>query len=287
MKAFHLRSLIELVANPTLLRFYRIKNLTRGYLPASTYKMIYECARRAGEGVMIDIGPAQGGSTLALGLGIRDSGKSASTVFSIEKGLGSTALKMRDDPDANRDVLHANVAQYGLKSVCEILIGGVEEVHHRVDDTRPVSLLFIDADGALDRDFALFYNRLSAGAPIIVDDVIDKINQHAKNYLNWNSQKQMDAYVASKGAERFSDLCPLGKEYTTFQFISYFRERNLFEGEKIVGGTLFARKTASGLFDHERDGAALRHIRDKILNRYYELNPTLSPTSLGGAPQRA
>lgn len=273
-----LRQLAALVRDPSLYRFLRIRELTRGYLPAETYRRLYECARSAAEGVMIDIGPAQGGSTLALGLGILRSGKTASTVYSIEKGVGSDALRDRDNPEANGAVLRANVARYGLEGVCEVLIGGVEEVHERVDATRPVSLLFIDADGALDRDFGLFYNRLLPGAPIIIDDVADVINRHAReNYLKWTEQRQMDEYVAGKGARSFGDLTPLGKEYTAFRFTRYFLQRGLIESDGRIGMTLFARKAGDGVFNPEVDGVALRQIRGEILARYYELNPSLAP----------
>lgn len=278
MKINDLKSLlVMLLKNPGGLPFRKIRTQTKGYLAPEVYQEISACAARAGEGIMIDIGPAQGGSTLSIGLGIRKSGKKESLVYSIEKGVGSDALKDRDNPELNGEVLRANVAQYGLSDIVEVLIGGVEEVHQKVDATRSISLLFIDADGALDRDFSIFYNRLLPNSPIILDDVKDEINRHAiRNYLAWTTEEQMREYVASKGATTFLELTPLGKEYTTFQFTKYFIERGLIVKDRMLGSTFFGRKTNDGVFDPDVDGKNLLDIRKQILAKYYGMNPNLT-----------
>jgi len=157
-----------------------------------------------------------------------------------------------------------------------LLIGDVNDVHHQVEQNQPLSLLFIDADGAIDRDFRLFYNRLLDNAPIIIDDCKNIINRHAReNYLKWTTPEEIDEYVKSKGAKNFVDLCPLGKEYTTFRFINYFMARGLLLQEKMIGATFFGRKSAGALFDPEIDGKALFQIRREIEKEYYLLNPNL------------
>lgn len=254
--------------------FSTIKSLTNGYLSPETYKTIYTLACQAQSGNMIDIGPAQGGSTISIGLGVRDSGKAKkSTVYSIEKCVGSNALPSLNNQDLNASILKHNVERYGLSSICKVLVGDVKEVVNEINDNLPLSLMFIDADGALDRDFRLFYNRLLPGSPIILDDYVNKINRLAtERYLNWSTEEEINSYVTSKGAEKFIDLCPLGKEYTVYRFVNYFIEQNLLKLDRIIGTTFFGYKTEYGVFNPELHVSDLMKIREEILNRYYELN---------------
>lgn len=259
------------VANPGLRRFQAIRQETQGYLAANVYQAIYRAALAAPEGAMIDIGPAQGGSTICLGLGLRDSGKRG-PIYTIERFRQSGALRSWDDEALNVRVLRDNLARHGLTDRAVILVGGVEEVHDRVPADGPLGLLFIDADGALDRDFGIFFNRLADGAPIVIDDYNDTINRHAREtYLTWTTRQEMDRYVASKGAARFRDLCPLGKEYTTFRFVNHFLSEGLIERDALIGSTLFARKAKGARFDSDRHGRQLAAIRDKIEATYHEM----------------
>jgi predicted O-methyltransferase YrrM len=258
-------------------KFIKIKNLTNGYLTPKIYKLIYDCAYRACEGSMIDIGPAQGGSTISLGLGIRDSGKNQSKIYSIEKGKNSDALKSWNNREINKNVYLKNISKYRLGNVCIPLMGDVNEVQGKIDRSQPLSLLFIDADGAIDRDFGIFYNDLLDIAPVIIDDYYDVINKFAREkYLQWTTFEEMNDYVISKGAERFVDLCPLGKEYSTYRFINYFLEKGLLVKDRIVGATFFGHKKNGAIFDPVIHGKELCEIRNQIENRYYELNPYLN-----------
>lgn len=225
---------------------------------------------------MLDIGPAQGGSSISIGLGVRDSGKRATKVYSIEKGVGSQALKYSNDKGQNKNVLLENIKQYNLEKYSQILLGDVNEVHNQVDKSRPISLMFIDADGALDRDFSFFFNQMVDGAPVIIDDFANEFNDFARRkYLKWTTRQEMDNYVSQKGARAFVDLCPLGKEYTTYRFICYFMEIGLIERYKVIDSTFFGYKSTGARFSEPVHGSALRNIRKSILDEYYELNPSM------------
>ena len=258
-------------ANPELRPFQAIRRETHGYLAAEVYLTLYRTALTAPDGMMIDIGPAQGGSTICIGLGLRDSGREG-PVYTIERFRNSGALRSWDNQDLNVQVLRDNLARHDLSEQIVVLVGGVEEVYDQVPTERPVGLLFIDADGALDRDFRLFFNRLADGAAIIVDDYHDVINRHAREtYLKWTSRQEMARYVANKGAERFRDLCPLGKEYTTFRFLNHFLAEGLIERVDQIEKTVFARKAKGARFDPVRHGGQLAEIRDAIEATYYEM----------------
>jgi len=195
-------------------------------------------------------------------------------VISIEKGEGSSAL-INNDKEQNKIKLVSNIEDYGLSRYSTVLMGDVREVSPQVPDDKPVSCIFIDADGALDRDFELFFNRMPDNAFLIIDDYANIINRLARNnYLKWKTQEEMDNYVRRKGATSFMALCPLGKEYTTFQFVNYFLEKGLIVKEKMIGTTLFARKNSGSSFT-EDNWKDLQAIRKNILGEYYELNTAL------------
>ncbi len=256
--------------------FAKIKNLTHGYLSTKVYHEIYQAAFNAEEEIMIDIGPAQGGSSICLGLGIQQSGKTNSKVFSIEKGIGSRALPTLKDIEQNISTLKNNIEQYKLGDICTVLAGDVKEVYQKTNEPHPISLMFIDADGALDRDFQLFYNRLSPNAYLIIDDYSNIINKLAtERYLQWKSYSDIENYVQSKGANSFLELCPLGKEYTVYQFVNYFLQQGLIIKDKVIGMTFFGRKANNREFQ-ETDFQNLQQIRQQILQEYYQKNTYLS-----------
>lgn len=259
------------IVNPELRRFQAIREETQGYLAPQVYLALYRTALAAPEGAMIDIGPAQGGSTICLGLGLRESSKHG-PIFTIERFVQSGALQSWDDQALNVQVLRDNLARHDLAACTEVLVGGVEEVHSQIPVDLPLGLLFIDADGALDRDFGIFFNRLAEGAPIVIDDYKDVINRHAREtYLKWATRQEMERYVTSKGAVRFRDLCPLGKEYTTHRFVDHFLAEGLIERVALIGSTFFARKAKGAHFDPDRHGRQLAGIRDAIEATYYEM----------------
>jgi predicted O-methyltransferase YrrM len=116
-----------------------------------TYAAIYLAARSAPADDFVEIGPAQGRTTIALTLGRRDSGL-AGKVYSIDRFAGSAALVDRNDRAVNVETLKRNVADLGHPSRSVVLVGRPEEVADQVDSNELAGIL-IDADGAIDRDF--------------------------------------------------------------------------------------------------------------------------------------
>lgn len=256
------------MTNRTIADFAQIKRATAGYLQPEVYAAVYRRAVAAQEGLLIDIGPAQGASSIALGWGLLDSGKRASRVVSIELGQGSKALKDMKDKRTNEAVLRQNLARYEVDRVCTVLIGSVDDVVGQVPEG-DVALLCIDADGALDRDFGHFYQRLRAGAPVILDDCECKIDEK----LLSRTDEEIDRYLAarrsqSKPGRTLADATPLGKHYTTFRFVQHFVERGLLETVETIGNTFFGRKPEriAASADVSRD--ELRRIRSEILAEF-------------------
>lgn len=252
--------------------FETIRAETNGYLSWDAYAAIYEAARTAPAGSVIDIGPAQGGSTVCLGLGRRDGGH-AVRIYSLDMFRGSAALDSKTDTAHNVAVLRRNVARYGLADAVRVIAVGDEDPRTVIDPSERIAVLFIDADGALDRDFGLYYRQLVPGARIVIDDYQDVINRHARErYLHFTPEEE-SRYVRAKGAGSLRELVPLGKEYTTFRFANALHDAGLLAIDRRVGAkgsTLVGHKPWDASLDDRFDAmsAVFARIRDDIHATY-------------------
>jgi predicted O-methyltransferase YrrM len=81
--------------------------------------------------------------------------------------------------------LKRNVEAYGLAEVVHIMEGfttdpAIDAAVNRVLNGRPIDLLFLDADGNVERDFELYRGRLNRGAILVFDDYSQKVRQRSR-----------------------------------------------------------------------------------------------------------
>ena len=134
---------------------------------------------RSVRGGILEIGPYIGGSSIAIGSGVRDGG--GSPFVSIEHGgvgeeLGGIYSQHPHIPSSDiLGDLRRNLEAEGLSNFVTLIEGKsdasavVQAVHEAHKQTR-IDLLFIDADGAIDRDLASYRSLLSPGALLVFDD---------------------------------------------------------------------------------------------------------------------
>ena len=111
---------------------------------------------------IVEVGPYIGGSTIALGRGLQIGG--GGPLISVEMG-GSYPSHAVPTNDIITD-LKSNVETYGLTAVVHIMEGFTTEVAidaavNRILDGKKIGLLFLDADGNVERDFELYRGRLT------------------------------------------------------------------------------------------------------------------------------
>jgi predicted O-methyltransferase YrrM len=258
---------------------------TKGMLHRRVYAAIYLAARSAPAGDFVDIGPAQGGTTIALTLGRRDSGLTGK-VYSIDRFAGSAALVDRQNQAVNLETLKRNVADLGDPGRSVILVGRPEEVAAQVDSDKLAGIV-IDADGAIDRDFSLFFDRLVSRAAVIIDDYEDLINKRATDgYLVWDDER-LSQHLQQKGEASLLNYCPLGKHYTTFRLVNFFIDHGFIAVRRLVNNTLFAEKRPEApSVNSDEVRAAMLRIREEILARFYDerrKRNKSSPTEFGAA----
>jgi predicted O-methyltransferase YrrM len=195
--------------------FLKIKRQTNGMMGAQIYREIYLQTLIAQDGKILDIGTGRGASTISIALGIKQSNKNAK-IYCIDQFFQHTAkhphkYTMEKNPDncikLNLEIFLNNLKQYGVYDIVTVLEGKTTHAAERLQKEKTFSLLFIDVDGCIDRDFNLFYNLLLPGAIIIIDDYANIVNSHGKKYLEeycqLNAEKRK-LYIKNKNPEEFS-----------------------------------------------------------------------------------
>jgi predicted O-methyltransferase YrrM len=135
--------------------------------------LIYHFAKVA-EGDILEIGSFVGGSTIAAGLGARDSGRQKK-IISIELGG-----RLKDHRLATRDIfkdLKKNLSRVGLLEAVALINGSSFEdstIAAVREMARPggIGLFIFDADSNVRRDIDCYGDRLAHGCWVVIDDYI-------------------------------------------------------------------------------------------------------------------
>lgn len=249
-----------------------IKIKTRGYLSPTVYYKMYSYAKAAPAGHAIDIGPAQGGSSVAIAKGLLKKNKIVDwKVYSIEKGHSSNALSSRNGIDENQATIEQNLKRFNVDSITEVIMKYSDEAFTVDSIPSPISVLCIDADGALDRDFNIFYNHVAPDGVVILDDYEDMVNRHGEKLLV-GSEDDIAFHTENHRTEKLADATPLGKELLTYRLVNYMKSVGFLEEKEIVGSnTWFGIKPASAPIFDEEHLEAMRHIRQEIEAEFWNL----------------
>jgi predicted O-methyltransferase YrrM len=154
---------------------------------------------------IIEVGPYIGGSTIALGRGLQMGG--GGPLISVEMG-GSCPSHAVPTNDIITD-LKRNVEAYGLTSVAHVIEGfttdaAVHAAVNRILDGRTIGLLFLDADGNVERDFQFYRGRLSRGSILVYDDYITEEAPEKQTMIKaWVDQAIASGLVENLGVYRW------------------------------------------------------------------------------------
>lgn len=217
----------------TALDFDVLKKQANGMLDADIYQAIHDTAAAVKNGDIVEIGTAHGAATIALAHGLRQTKRETAKIITIDKIAGGS----RDafgDVDENVKIIHENFRAFGVADAIDFYLGASDEVAPALPADLKIGLLMLDADGAIDRDFRLFYNSLLPGAPIIIDDYKDgyvRVSQNGKRV-------QIEQ-----------------KRRITAALVHYFESKNLLQRTCVLNETYFGIKphhiTQNVQFDNE------------------------------------
>lgn len=156
---WHLGPHVELIAAINL----------KSMLHASTLTLLHHLAGKV-RGAILEIGPYTGGSTIAMATAIRD----GIPLITIEMGGSYEQHPHLPSLDILAD-LDANLREFGVRERVTI-INGISSVPATVSAVerhlagRQIDLFFVDADGQVARDFAVYRRFLAKRAIIALDD---------------------------------------------------------------------------------------------------------------------
>jgi predicted O-methyltransferase YrrM len=173
-------------------------------LHSETLYLLRSLAARTKDAI-IEVGPYIGGSTIALGRGLQVGG--GGPLICVEMG-GSYPTHAVPTNDIITD-LKSNVEAYGLSPVVHIIEGfttdaDVDTAVNRILDGRRIGLLFLDADGNVERDFELYRGRLSRGSILVYDDYLTEQAPEKQTTIKaWVDQAVASGFVENLGLYRW------------------------------------------------------------------------------------
>lgn len=220
-----------------------IKEKCQGMLPPSVYRRIYQTALQNDAPVFLEIGTFFAATTVCLARAVKDAGKST-RVYTVEK-VAERIKHNIGGTDENLSRIRENLAYFEVDDVVEVLMGSSEQCAPQIPGGAPIGLMFVDADGRLDRDMRLFYDRLGPDADIMFDDINDDI-------LIWRRQDR-----EGNGLYRID-----AKHKISFDLLNAFKAAGLLSEGSIMGNTYFGKKL-------DRRFADLSH--EAVLDCYHKL----------------
>lgn len=152
-------------------RFTEIRRETRGMLNPLVYRRLYKLAYRLPDLPIVEIGGAAGSASIALALGMKESGKRSKLIV-VEKMEGGSRIRIGGYNENLEHVL-GNFRRYGVEHMITLYPHTLTlENGHEVVALAggKIAAFMHDADGRLDRDFALFWPILMEGGAIVIDD---------------------------------------------------------------------------------------------------------------------
>jgi predicted O-methyltransferase YrrM len=225
-------------------RFYDLKARTHGMLNPMIYRQMYLLAREQPDLDIVEVGGAAGAGSVALALGMKESGKRSGLVV-VEKLKGGSRAVL-GDYQRNLEIINGNFRQFGVDQVVrlyphELTMENGAEVRALVR-TPEIAAFVHDADGRLDRDFFLFWPLLRPGGLIIVDDYAN--SPHFKPISERNPQGGINSVM-------------------TFRLLNQMIEWGLFRATRHMGNTVFGIKPAGADFSRF-DREACRRIIEQV-----------------------
>lgn len=203
--------------------FSALKARTNGMLTVEIYRAIYNRAAVLPDMPFVEIGAASGTATIAIASAYDRTGK-RSKILAVEKCHGGSRRQYGGYTE-NLAILKRNLSQYGVSDKVVLFTGNLyhETASSLLEmvENQAIAGFMHDADGRLDRDFALFWPRTIDGGVIIVDDCPAELD--------------LEHLIRTRGSSG-------RKFYMAAVAWAIIRDAGLVDRIERMGTTIFARK---------------------------------------------
>ena len=217
----------------------RVKSAARGMLPLPVYERLFHLAQAAPGGTFVEVGTAQGAATIALALGAQRSGRQFHiyTVDPFDRGSRRSVGSIEE----NIALVRRGFEAFGVDGNITLTAGRSSDLLPLIADAE-IDILLLDADGCIDRDIELFFDRLSPSCSIVIDDIDGAVYAH-RDGGRWavDLKHRLSHLLASA-------FCKLGMLVPTDR----------------IAQTGFYRKGVAGVSRGEAEAAALAAYRQLV-----------------------
>lgn len=187
--------------------FAEIKARCNGMMSAGVYERIYSAALEAPEGLFVEVGTGHGAATVAMALALRERG-SAGKVHTFDRMEGGSRSRY-GNRETNLGLARQAFDHFGVSDRIELVVGDVAETASKLPEG-PIGLLFLDCDGRIDRDLRTFGDRMPEGAPIVIDDMADKVRMKPRGQTFRIDQKHRLTFLLVNAAVEHGQMIERG-----------------------------------------------------------------------------
>jgi|GEM_PF-1269853 len=264
-RTFPVKSLLE-----------NVKLKASGLQDVAVYQKYFAYARELPEGEIIDLGTAQGGSTISLALGLKaNPGGEKRLVYAFDQFCQYQEkphpYNLVENPDdcvkKNIACFKENLANFGVEKITRIFPGVLEQFPTGLPADIAIGLLAIDTDGYIDRDLGIFFDHLLPGGILIIDDYKEMINRQGRDNLNKVAGYDLagiEGFVEQTRGTINGGPRLLGKHLLTYRLVNYYIEKGAIEPLEQFGDTLFARKSTGRSFAEITGAGELARIKEGL-----------------------
>ena len=193
-----------------------VRYVANGMMAVEVYEYLMKFAGGA-VGDVLEIGTAHGAGTISTALGLPD-GVKMTTVDRLTHGSRAAF----GSPEDNAKIIRGNFETFGVENTVDLFVGSPQDIAATLDADTKFGMLILDADGMIDRDIKLFYDRLLPGAPIVIDDC---------------DTEKVRLFGEGNGTFRVDQ-----KTRLTGLFVDLFVAKGMMETDRVINDTWFGRK---------------------------------------------
>ncbi len=195
--------------------FNAIKKSCHGMMRPEVYEKIYDTALYTKGKCIVEIGTAHGAATICLAKALQDSGRSDGIVYTFDTFTRTNRKEFDKTTDHYAFVLK-KFEEFGVSNNIKAIKGNIKETHLELSNDERITLLMLDSDGQIDRDFQFFYNQIEPGGSLIIDDMADRVRVSDKITHYRIDQKHKLTYHLTNSAEKFGLIEKTDMEYQTW-----------------------------------------------------------------------